>query len=122
MTNTNGVAEKIKGLLMRVPGIQYAFIYGSHARNPQNQESDVDLIVVGGPDLDEINETISRAGIELRRAIYITSFTVREFRERIEVKEEHVLEALEGPRIMLIGHEEELIGLSEENCWRVNAS
>jgi hypothetical protein len=77
---------------------------------------------VGGPDLDEINETISRAGIELRRAIYITSFTVREFRERIEVKEEHVLEALEGPRIMLNGHEEELIGLSEENCWRVNAS
>jgi predicted nucleotidyltransferase len=121
MTNINGGAEKIKGLLKRVPGIQYAFIYGSYAKNPQNQESDIDLIVVGGPDLDEINETISRAGMELGRAIYITSFTVREFRERMEVKEGQVLEALEGPKIMLIGHEEEMIGLSEENCWRSNA-
>jgi hypothetical protein len=39
----------------------------------------------------------------------------------MEVKEGQVLEALEGPKIMLIGHEEEMIGLSEENCWRSNA-
>jgi predicted nucleotidyltransferase len=122
MKNTDGVAEKIKGLLKRVPGIQCAFIYGSYAKNPENQESDIDLMVVGGPDLDEMDETISRAGMELRRAIYITSFTLREFRERIEVKEEHVLEALDGPKIMLIGHEEEMIGFLGANCWQTSAA
>ena len=99
--NTDGVAEKIKVLLEKVPGIQYAFIYGSYAKNPKNQESDVDLMVVGGPDLAEMDEIISRAMRNLKRAIYITSFTVREFRERVEVKEEFILEALKGPKIML---------------------
>ena len=121
MKNTNGVAEMIKALLEKIPGIQYAFIHGSYAKNPENQENDVDLMVVGGPDLVEMDEIISRAGMELKRAIYITSFTVREFRERIEVKDESVLEALEGPRIILTGHEKEMVGISNANYWQTTA-
>ena len=45
--NTDGVAEKIEVLVEKVPGIQYAFIYGSYGKNPKKQESDVDLMVVG---------------------------------------------------------------------------
>lgn len=122
MKNTNGVVEKIKMLLEKVPGIRYAFIYGSYAKDPEDQESDVDLMVVGGPDLVEMDEIISRAGVELRRAIYITSFTVREFRERVEVKEEFILEALKGPKIMLIGHEKEMNEILDANCWQTNAA
>jgi len=118
MKNTNGVVQEIKAFLEKVPGIQYAFVYGSYAKNPENQEGDVDLMVLGGPDLVEMDEIISRAGVELRRAIYITSFTVRDFRERIEVMDESILEALEGPRIMLIGHEKEMIGISNANSWQ----
>lgn len=110
MKDTNGVAEKIRLLLEKIAGIQYAFIYGLYARDPENRESDIDVMVVGGPDLYDMDETLSRAGVELGRSIYITLFTVREFRERVEVKEKHVLEALQGPKIILIGHEEEMIG------------
>jgi predicted nucleotidyltransferase len=120
--NTDGVAEKIKVLLEKVPGIQYAFIYGSYAKNPENQESDIDLMVVGGPDLAELDEIISRAIRNLKRAIYITSFTVREFRESVEVKEEFVLEALKGPKTMLIGHEKEMNEILDANCWQTNAA
>ena len=122
MKNTNDVVQKIKVLLEKVPGIQYAFIHGSYATNPENRESDVDVIVVGGPDLAEMDQIISRAGVELGRSIYITLFTVREFRERVEVKEEHVLEALQGPNIILIGHEEEMIGFLDANCWQTSAA
>jgi predicted nucleotidyltransferase len=122
MKNTNGVVEKIKILLVKVPGIKYAFIHGPYAKNPENRESDVDVIVVGGPDLAEMDETISRAGVELRRSIFINLFTVREFREKIEVKEEHVLEALKGPKIFLIGHEKEMIGFLGANCWQTSAA
>jgi len=122
MKNTNGVIEMIKALLEKVPGIQYAFIYGSYAKSPDNQESDVDLMVVGGADLAEMDETISRAGMELKRAIYITSLTVREFRERIEVKDESVWEALQGPRIMLIGRENEMAWISNATSWQTNAA
>jgi predicted nucleotidyltransferase len=121
MKNRNGVVEEIKVILEKVPGIRYAFIYGSYAKNPENQESEVALMVVGGPDLAEMDETLSKAGMELKRAIYITSFTVREFCERIEVKDESVLEALEGPRIMLIGYEKEMVGISNANSWQTTA-
>jgi predicted nucleotidyltransferase len=122
MKNRNGVVQKIKVLLEKVPGIQYAFIHGPYATNPENRESDVDVIVVGGPDLAEMDQIISRAGVELRRSIFITLFTVREFRERIEVKEEHVLEALRGPNIILIGHEEEMVGFLDANWWQTSAA
>lgn len=121
MKNRNGVVEKIKEFLEKVPGIQHAFIYGSYAKDPGDQESDVDLMVVGGPNLLEMDETISKAGMELKRTIYITSFTVREFCERIEVKDESVLEALEEPRIMLIGHEKEMVEISNANSWQTTA-
>ena len=122
MKNTNGVIEMIKVSLEKVPGIQYAFIYGSYAKNPDNQESDVDLMVVGGPDLVEMDDIISRAGMELKNGIYITSLTVREFRERIEVKDESVWEALKGPRIMLIGREKEMAWISNATSWQTNAA
>ena len=122
MKNTNGVIEVVKAFLEKVPGIQYAFIYGSYAKNPDNQESDIDLMVVGGPDLVEMDEAISRAGMELKRAIYITSFTVREFRERIEVKDESVWEALKGPRIMLIRGKNEMAWISNATSWQTNAA
>ncbi len=122
MKDTNGVAEKIRVLLEKVPGIQYAFIHGPYAKDPENRESDVDVMVVGGPDLAEMDETISRAGVELGRSVYITLFTVREFREKIEVKEEHVLKALKEPKIMLIGHEKEIIGFLDANCWKTSAA
>ena len=122
MKNTNGVIEVVEAFLEKVPGIQYAFIYGSYAKNPDNQESDVDLMVVGGPDLVEMDEAISRAGMELKRAIYITSLTVREFRERIEVKDESIWEAFKGPRIMLIGREKEMALISNATSWQTNAA
>ena len=122
MKNTDGVIETIKAFLEKVPGIQYAFIYGSYAKNPDNQESDVDLMVVGGPDLVEMDEAISRAGMELKRALYITSLTVREFRERIEVKDESIWEAFKGPKIMLIGREKGMALISNATSWQTNAA
>jgi len=122
MKNTNGVIEVVKAFLEKVPGIQYAFIYGSYAKNPDNQESDVDLMVVGGPDLVEMDEAISRAGMELKRALYITSLTVREFRERIEVKDESIWEAFKGPKIMLIGREKGMALISNATSWQTNAA
>jgi predicted nucleotidyltransferase len=109
MKKPDGVAEAVKLLLEKVPGIQYAFIYGPFVKNPGNPESDVDVMVIGGPDLVEMDEIISKTEEVLKRAIRITSFTVREFKERIKVNEDLVFKALKGPKIMLIGHEREMI-------------
>jgi predicted nucleotidyltransferase len=101
-------AETIKTLLDKVPGIRYAFIYGSFPKRPKNSEGEVDVMVVGGPELAEMDQMISKAEEELQRAINLTSFTVREFRERVKVKDRVVLKALRRPRIMLSGDEKEM--------------
>ena len=49
--------------------------------------------------------------IILERTIGIKSFKVREFRERIGVKDRILSKALRQPRVMLIGDEKELGGL-----------
>ncbi len=108
MKKIGDVPERIRTSLEKVPGIQYAFIYDSFADNPEDHEREVDIIVLGGPDLVEMNEILSEAEEKLGRPFLLTSFTVREFQERIRVKDEPILRALQGPKIMLLGDEEEL--------------
>jgi len=100
--------EEIKALLEKVPGIRFGFIDASLVKNQGDRESEVDITVLGGPDLVEMDEVISQVEEKLGRPFFITSFTVREFQERIKVKDEAVLRALKGPRIMLLGDEEEM--------------
>ncbi len=101
-------AGTIKTFLDKVPGIQYAFIYGLFPKRRGNLEGEVDVMVVGGPELAEMDQIISKAEEELKRVISLTTFTVREFRERAKVKDGVVLKALKQPRIMLIGDEKEM--------------
>jgi predicted nucleotidyltransferase len=103
MKKTESVAGRIKGFLEKVPGIQYAFIYGSFPGNSEDPEGAVDIMVLGAPDLAELDEIISRAEEELGTAIDVTSFTVREFEERIKAVDELVSKALKGPKRVLIG-------------------
>ena len=58
-------AETIKTFLDKVPGIQYAFIYGFFPKNPKNSQGEVDVMVVGGPQLVEMDQMISKAEGEL---------------------------------------------------------
>jgi hypothetical protein len=111
MKKTDEMLERIgriKTSLEKVPGIRYAFIYDSFVENLEDHEPEVDIIVLGGPDLGEMDEVISKAEEKLGRPFLITSFTVREFQERIKVKDQAILRAVQGPKIMLIGDEKEL--------------
>ncbi len=111
MKKKQSVAKTIKISLETVPGIQYAFIYGPFRKRPKSTEGEVDVMVVGGPDLAEMDRIISDAEKELEKGIGVTSFTVREFRERATVKDGPVAKALSRPRIMSIGDEKEMAGL-----------
>jgi hypothetical protein len=108
MKKTGSPTEPIKTFLEMVPGIQYAFIYSSFPKRPRNPEGEVDAMVVGKPDLVEMDQIILKAEEELKRAISLTSFTVREFRERVKVKDRLVSKALNRTKIMLIGDEREM--------------
>jgi len=105
---TIGVAGAIKESLEKVSRIKFAFIYGSFAKNQENTESDIDLMVIGKEDLDEMEEMISQVEKQLRRTINMTSYTLKEFREKVRLKDPFLSTVLKEPKVMLIGNEDEI--------------
>jgi predicted nucleotidyltransferase len=105
---TTGVAGTIKYALRKVEGIKYAFVYGSFAKNQENPESDVDLMVIGKANLDEIEDAIAETEERLKRTINITFFTLREFRGKVKSKDSFIKTVLNNPILMLIGDENEI--------------
>jgi predicted nucleotidyltransferase len=105
---TAGVVGVIKTALERIDGIKYALVYGSFAKDQEKTESDVDLIVIGKANLDEIEDVLSEAEQQLGRAINMIFYSVREFREKIKSKDSFIKTVLNNPKIMLIGEENEI--------------
>jgi len=105
---TVGVAGAIQNTLRDIKGLKYVFIYGSFAKNEESPESDIDLMLVGKADTDKVEEAISKADKSLGRTINLTSYSIAEFRSKLKEKDSFVTTVLKGPKIMLIGTENEI--------------
>jgi predicted nucleotidyltransferase len=104
---TTGVTGAIRSSLGKIRGVKFAFLYGSFAKNQEKPESDVDLMVVGKVNFDELEEGISESEKQLGRTINITSYSLKEFYEKTRAKDGFIQTVLKGPKIMLIGDENE---------------
>jgi predicted nucleotidyltransferase len=66
------VAEELAG----VTGIEAAYLFGSwaarHAGQPGPPPADIDVLVVGDPDRDELDDAAQRAGARLAREVNVT--------------------------------------------------
>ena len=75
------VAEELSG----VAGIESAFLFGSwaarYAGQPGRAPADIDLLVIGDPDRDELDEAAQRAGARLAREVNVTIRSPRWWRE-----------------------------------------
>ena len=69
--------------LQRVPGIEYASIYGSWARRYRGEAGtephDIDLLVVGNPDLDKLSTAVDEATNTLGRDVNPSVLTSKEW-------------------------------------------
>ena len=102
---TTGVQGILKEALERLKGIETAFIYGTYATGKESESSDVDIMVIGKPDLTELNEVISNLEEKLNREINYMCFDQEEFKERRKAGDAFINEVLSGEKIMLKGTE-----------------
>ncbi len=100
---TTGVQGLLKEALERLEGIETAFIYGTYATGKESESSDVDIMIIGKPDLTEINEVISDLEEKLNREINYMCFDQEEFKERRKAGDVFINEVLSGEKIMLKG-------------------
>ena len=97
------ILETIKASLEKVPGIRCAFVYGVFAEKEASPKAGADLIVIGGPELGELEERVSEAEKKVGRPIRVYSFTLSEFREKARLKDRFLKKALSASKVMLIG-------------------
>lgn len=100
---TTGVQGLLKEALERLIGIETAFIYGTYATGKESESSDVDIMIIGKPDLTELNEVISDIEEKLNREINYMCFDQEEFKERRKAADAFIYEVLSGEKIMLKG-------------------
>jgi len=110
---TIGVEANLKAELEQISGIQFAFIYGSYAKSKENYLSDIDLVIIGKPDEDELIKKLDRLEEKLQREINYKFYKLKEFTKEIKEKEPFVLEILKDKKIILIGGDDALRKISK---------
>ncbi len=111
-----GLLEKTAGLLPALEQaleplqvrIDSAFVYGSVARNQEHALSDVDLLVIGGVGLADLAPALRKVEARLGREVNVTSYSAREFREKVGAKDHFLSEILRGPKEFVKGSQRDL--------------
>lgn len=88
--------------------IAVAFIYGSVARQEETAKSDIDLVVVGKAQVDEVLSHLSSVEKTIGRAINPTVYSVSEFKSTIANGNHFLKAVLKGQRVFLLGDDNEL--------------
>lgn len=105
---TVGAVGKLKERLTSVKNIKLAFIFGSFAGNKDDQYSDVDLMIIGSPDEDELITTVSKIETELGREVNYSIFSTDDFKKGLAEKEVFLEEIMDNLKIFIIGDQNEL--------------
>ena len=98
---TVGLVGYLRDALMQVEGITEAYLYGSFARNQADALSDIDVLIIGEPDAEELESTIGKLERRLHREIKYTLFDPKEFRARRAKNDSFLLDVLRQKKIAL---------------------
>ncbi len=109
VAKTAGIAETLQSALAPISDrISIALVYGSVARGEENHRSDIDLLVVGSASFAEVAKLLRGAQETLGREVNSTVYPLEEFRSRVAEGHYFIQNVLNGPRIFVIGDEDEL--------------
>jgi predicted nucleotidyltransferase len=85
--------------------IEVAFLYGSVAKQSDNAESDIDIMIVGSDlTLSELLDQLLPVEEMLCRKVNPTCYTVGEFKKRLSDTDSFVDKVLRQPMIQLLGN------------------
>jgi predicted nucleotidyltransferase len=111
---TFGVAQVLQDGLSAVAGrVRIAFIYGSVAAGSERADSDVDVMVIGDRlSLDDVVGALGESQRELAREVNPSVYRTEEFCRKLAQGQHFLVSVVSGPKIFLVGDENELGGLA----------
>lgn len=115
---TAGTFHVLRNALTPLAGrIALAFVYGSIARGDETAGSDIDLMVVGDLNFDELLTHLAPAERSLGRPVNPTVYSLKEFKSRIRKGNHFLTSVVRGAKRFLIGDEGELREKWAEYGW-----
>ena len=109
VNKTVGIFNVLRSALERVSEqITIAFVYGSIASQTETAASDVDLLIVGSAELDDVLACFPQAENALGRTINPTVYSVAEFTRKLKEGNHFLNAVVKGPKVFLIGNDDEL--------------
>ena len=106
---TSGVPKMLQNILKKINGISQAFIYGSFAKGEEKEDSDIDLLIIGKVDEDELIEEINKLERKLQREINYAIYGKEDFNKKKEGSNPFILDILKEEKIFLIGDEKKML-------------
>lgn len=103
---TEGVFAQLKKALEKINGIEYAFVFGSFARDEYQEKSDVDIMIVGTPNMEKLNERIMQVEEKISREINYSVYSSEEFHRKATLSG-FLNEIISSKKVMLFGEENE---------------
>ncbi|MEP7378781.1 MAG: nucleotidyltransferase domain-containing protein [Chloroflexota bacterium] len=99
---TTGAREILRRLLADLPGVKSAVIFGSYAAGMTGPKSDVDIMIVGDPDRDELTDRLEQAGRKIGREVNEVVYSAAELDDRRLRGDVFIKTVDEGPRIQVL--------------------
>lgn len=107
---TFGLGGAIIKRQSKLGDIRFAILTGNYYTGISNMEHPVDLVLIGNPEMDELEKLIKEQEKKEAREINYTVFTPKDFDLRKRRSDSFVIELLVAPKLMLIGTISELVG------------
>ena len=90
-----------------INGVDFAFIYGSYARGKDKYDSDIDLLIIGKPDLDEIAGFVEQVEKKGKREINYRIIAEKELANMIKENNSFILGLLKNRKVFIYGSQKE---------------
>jgi len=107
ITKTAGLVCLIASALSELKGIKCALVYGSLASGEESASSDVDILIVGNVEEENVLKATSQIEEEAGREINYILWKEYEFKKRVQGRHHLLGDIARKPIIMLVGEESE---------------
>lgn len=104
LTKTVGVVEVLRDALFPLSDdIQWALVYGSVARQEEQSDSDIDLMVIGKLRLSDATACLKQAERKLGREVNPSFYPRAEFARKLKSGQHFTRTVVQGKKLFLLG-------------------
>jgi predicted nucleotidyltransferase len=100
---TTGVLGALRNKLENIPGIEIAFVYGSYASGTETKDSDIDVLIIGRPNISSLNDALEALEARLDREVNYLCFERGEFDRKKKNKDPFIADVLAGTKSFILG-------------------